>query len=40
MGRKGSQMVPKLKQVEIDKKQMNVRKWADENRNGCTKSVS
>ena len=29
MGKKSSQTVTKLKQVATDKKQMNVRKWAD-----------
>ena len=40
MGRKCSQTVTKSKQVVIDKKQMNVRKWADKNREDCTESVS
>ena len=40
MGRKNSQTVTKSKQVAIDKKQMNVRKWADKNTKHWTESVS
>ena len=40
MGVKSSQTVKKSKQVAIDKKQMNVRKWADKNTIDCTESVS
>ena len=40
MGRKSLQTVTKSKQVAIDKKQMNVRKWADKDKKDCTDSVS
>ena len=33
-------MVTKSKQVAIEKKQMNVKKWADKNTKECTESVS
>ena len=39
MGRKNSQTVMKSRQFAIDKKQMNLRKWADKNTNDCTESV-
>ena len=40
MGRKSPKKVTKLKQVAADKKQMNVKKWADKNTKDCTESVS
>ena len=40
MGRKSSQMVTKLKQVALDKKQMNIRKWEDKNKKDWSESVS
>ena len=40
MGRKSSQTVTKSKQIAIDKKQINVRKWADKNTKDWNESVS
>ena len=40
MGRKSSQTVMKLKQVAVDKKQMNVRKCVDKNTKDYNESVS
>ena len=40
MGRKSSQTVTKLKQDATDKKQMNLRIWADKNTKDCPESVS
>ena len=38
MGTKSSQTVTRSKQVAIDKKRMNVRKWADKNTKHCAES--
>ena len=40
MGRKSSQTATKSKPVGIDKKQMNVRKWAGKKAKDCTESIS
>ena len=40
MDRKTLQTVTKSKQVAIDKKQMNIRNWADKNKKYCIESVS
>ena len=40
MGRKSSQTVTKSKQVAIDQKIINVRKWADKSTKDCTELVS
>ena len=40
MGRKSSQTVTTLKQVAIDKKQMNIKKWADKSTRDFTEWVS
>ena len=40
MGRKSSQTVTKSKQIAIDKKQINVRKWADKNTKDWNELVS
>ena len=40
MGTKSSQTVTRSKQVAIDKKRMNVRKWADKNTKHCAESDS
>ena len=40
MVRKSPKTVTKSKQVSVDKKKINVRKWADKNTKHCTESVS